>query len=248
MNLAMQLYSARNFTPWKSVFNTLETCGYQQVEGYSALYENPVETAQNMQACGLTMPTGHFGLDDLEADLDGALATARSLGIETIFCPWLAPELRTKNHQDWQALGLRLRRLHKDIAAEGLGFGWHNHDFEFAPCTDGSLPMHILLTEAPDILWQADIAWIARAGQAPATWISQYGGRIAAVHIKDIAAKGMGLAEDGWADVGQGILDWRALLGQVQQETKARYFVIEHDNPSDFGRFAAQSYNFVQSI
>jgi hypothetical protein len=41
--------------------------------------------------------------------------------------------------------------------------------------------------------------------------------------------------------VGQGTLDWQKLLGDAKAKTKAQYYVMEHDKPSDAIRFAKRS-------
>jgi sugar phosphate isomerase/epimerase len=83
-----------------------------------------------------------------------------------------------------------------------------------------------------------DLAWVVKGGEDPVKWMDKYGSRIVAIHVKDIAPPGEKLDEDGWADVGHGILDWKSLLATAKQKTKARYFVAEHDKPSDPIRFA----------
>ena len=67
-----------------------------------------------------------------------------------------------------------------------------------------------------------------------------------AVHIKDIAPEGEALDEDGWADIGQGTLDWAGLMAELHA-TPAGLFVLEHDNPSDDERFAHRSIAAVKS-
>lgn len=128
----------------------------------------------------------------------------------------------------------------------GLDFGWHNHDFEFHALADGSVPLDQIFAGGPDLSWEADIAWIVRGGADPFGWISKYPTRITAVHVKDIAPKGEKADEDGWADVGEGTLDWKALI-QALSRTSVKYFVAEHDNPSDFRRFAKRSLASIQS-
>jgi sugar phosphate isomerase/epimerase len=64
--------------------------------------------------------------------------------------------------------------------------------------------------------------------------------------VKDLAAEGQLVDEDGWADVGHGIMNWAALL-PVMQETSADVWVLEHDNPSDDARFASKSIAAVKS-
>ena len=108
------------------------------------------------------------------------------------------------------------------------------------PLADGSLPQDHIFAGGPDLEWEADIAWIIRGGADPLAWIKTYGDRITAVHVKDIAPKGDNLAEDGWADVGYGTVDWAELMVALRG-TACENFVMEHDNPADHGRFASRS-------
>ena len=114
------------------------------------------------------------------------------------------------------------------------------------PLPDGSIPQDLIFAGGPDLSWEADIAWIIRGGADPIAWIGKYGDRITAVHVKDIAPAGEKKDEDGWADVGEGTVDWKGLF-QALASTKARYFIAEHDNPSDFKRFAKRSLASIQS-
>ena len=86
-----------------------------------------------------------------------------------------------------------------------------------------------------------DVAWIVRGGADPIAWIDEYASRIVAAHVKDIAPAGVAEDEDGWADVGHGTMDWAGILKALRDKTPARVFVMEHDNPSDFARFARRS-------
>jgi sugar phosphate isomerase/epimerase len=101
--------------------------------------------------------------------------------------------------------------------------------------------MDILLETAPAIAWEVDVAWLVRAGEAPEAWLDRYGARITAIHVKDLAPAGQNADEDGWADPGHGTLDWQKLHQAIKAKTKAKYFVAEHDKPSDAIRFARRS-------
>jgi len=114
----------------------------------------------------------------------------------------------------------------------GLGFGWHNHDFEFVKTADGAIPQEEIFSAAPDIGWEADIAWIVRGGADPLDWIARHGKRITAVHVKDIAPTGQNADEDGWADVGHGTVDWKTIW-KALKSTPAKVFIMEHDKPKD---------------
>jgi sugar phosphate isomerase/epimerase len=82
-----------------------------------------------------------------------------------------------------------------------------------------------MFAEAPDLIWQADLAWITRGGADPVAELRRHKSRIVACHIKDIAPPGQCLDEDGWADPGHGVLDWNALQA-VMKEAGVKLFVV----------------------
>ena len=241
MNWSFQLYSARKFGPWSDVLETVSQAGYTQVEGFGGLYDDPPGLRALLDRNGLSMPTGHFSLDLLEQDFAAARRIAGTLGIGTLVCPYLVPEKRPANEAGWRDFATRLAAVGESCREAGLRFAWHNHDFEFAPTADGALPMRIILDTAPGIGWEMDVAWIARGGGDPLSWIDERAARIVAVHVKDIAPAGTADSEDGWADVGHGMLPWPAIMRALREKTPASVFVMEHDNPADLTRFARRS-------
>ena len=78
--------------------------------------------------------------------------------------------------------------------------------------------------------------------------MQRYADRVAAIHVKDIAPAGECADEDGWADVGQGVIDWKTIMAFIKAETKAELFVMEHDNPNDIARFARRSIEFCKTL
>jgi sugar phosphate isomerase/epimerase len=247
MELSFQLYSARNFSPWATVLATVSALGYTQVEGYSGLYDDPVALKKMLDDNALTMPTGHMGIDDL-ADRDAAISIARILGMETIFCPAIPEADRTSNDTDWQRLGASLAAIGNDLATAGIRFGWHNHNFEFKKTDSGNTPLDLILEGAPDIAWECDVAWVDVAGEDPLAWIRKYANRVVAIHIKDRAPAGQCMDEDGWADVGHGTMDWPTIIKAVKSGTACTHWVMEHDNPSDYERFARRSIATLNTI
>lgn len=248
MDLSFQLYSARETSDWDQTLADLVDIGYSQVEGFFGVYDDPAGFRALMDAKGLTMPSGHFSIDDIESDADAVAALAKTLGVKTIYAPFIMPDDRPTDAAGWQAFAKRLAAAGEAMAAHGFGFGWHNHDFEFVTLEDGSTPMQIILDQAPNISWEADIAWIVRSGSDPSVWIAKYGSRITSVHLKDIAPNGENTDEDGWADVGEGVMPWADLLAQSKSQTKAETFVMEHDKPADIHRFASRAFANVSRM
>ncbi|MBS8259133.1 sugar phosphate isomerase/epimerase [Roseibium polysiphoniae] len=243
---SFQLYSAREFPPLTDTLKMLADAGYAQVEGYGGVYEDTGATRAALDATGLTMPSGHFSIHMLEEDEEKVCEIASALGITHIYCPYLDASERPQDAAGWVAFAKRLEALGERYGARGMTFGWHNHDFEFVALADGSIPMKLILDNAPNISWEADIAWIVRGGGDPLEWIEAYGGRLSAVHVKDIAPNGECEDEDGWADVGQGTMDWKKLIDTLKA-TPTQLFIMEHDKPSDATRFAQRSLEASQT-
>ncbi|HTJ58672.1 MAG TPA: sugar phosphate isomerase/epimerase [Devosiaceae bacterium] len=239
-DFSFQLYSARKISPIDAILPLLAGEGYRQVEGFGGVYGDAEGFAEKLKENGLSMPTAHFGLDLLE-NPESTIRIANTLGVRTVICPAVPWDKRDMDEAGWDAMGEALARFTTIYQGAGFDFAWHNHDFEFTPTASGKMPMDILLAAAPGMLWEMDVAWLISAKQAPFDWFDRYGPRITAVHVKDIALPGQGLEEDGWADVGFGEIDWPTLFAEIRANTAARYFVIEHDNPSDVGRFASRS-------
>ena len=248
--ISYQLFSSRKFPPLSDTLRMLRELGYRHVEGYGGLFGDEAlvaDLAGLLEETGLAMPSGHFGLDQLENEPDRVISFARRLGLATILCPHLAADRRPSDAAGYSQFGAHLEAVSAPYRDAGFAFGWHNHDFEFQPFADGSVPMERLLDAAPGIGWEADIAWIAKAGADPFEWIASHGDRMIAVHVKDIAAAGECIDEDGWADVGHGTLDWPGLM-KALRKTPARLFVMEHDNPADDQRFARRSLAAMRSF
>lgn len=243
--LSFQLYSARNFGPWEPILAHLAKCGYREVEGFGGVYGKPEQFRALLDKHGLTMPTGHvFPAERFETDRKKVLRIARILGLNTLYCPYIAEEVRPKSGAAWKAFGKRLGETGKWLREEGFGFGWHNHDFEFVKLKDGSRPIERIFEGGPMLEWQCDLAWVAFAGENVLRWLKLHGERITAVHIKDNAPKGEKRDEHGQTDVGAGTMDWKRILGALKN-TRCRHFVIEHDDPKDYKSFAKRSFDFV---
>lgn len=241
MTLALQLYSMRDCADQIALLAQLPEMGVTTVEGYGGVYGDTAAYRAAMDANGITMPSGHMGLDDIGGDFDGTLAIAKALGITRVFAPYLEAKDRPTTAQGWADLGARLGEAGKRYADHGISFGWHNHDFEFVTQEDGSTPMDIILDSAPDITWEADLAWVVRGGKDPFDYIKRFGHRLSAVHVKDIAAEGTNLDEDGWADLGAGTMDWAGLLQACRSASPDLIYALEHDKPADPVGYAARS-------
>lgn len=244
--ISIQLYSARKFPPLDAQLATFARLGYRNVEPYGALFDNPDALRESLKKHKLKTPTAHVGIDKLRSNLDAVAKLAKDFDIELLIVPFIAPDERPKNAEEWRKFGAELGGYQKRLAAHGVDLAWHNHSFEVEKLADGSYPLDHILGAAPGLRWEADIGWIQWSGEDPAVWLKKYRDRIAALHIKDLAPKGENPGEDGQADVGHGVLDWKKLMPAIN-EPNVKYLVMEHDNPNDYERFARRSFATVSA-
>lgn len=247
--MSYQLYSSRLFPPLGDTLRMLADIGYTHVEGYGALVADSAAMdalEQGLKETGLTMPSCHVALAMCEADAASVAAIAKRFGIETVVIPFIMPEDRPKDAAGWRDYGARLAAVAEALEPHGLKLAYHNHDFEFLPLADGTLPIDLILEAAPKVLFEYDVAWAVRAGADPFAPIDRYGARVAIAHLKDIAPEGEAQDEDGWADVGHGTMDWPGLLTALKS-AGTRHFVAEHDNPNDHRRFAQRAFASAQT-
>ena len=238
-----QLYSSRNFPPLANTLKMLAEVGYKDTEGFGGLYSDPATLATlaaGLKANGLTMSTGHFDLPMIEQNPAFVVEIAKAVGMTKVYCPHVMEQDRPNDGPGWKAFGARLQKAGAPLKSAGLGFGWHNHDYEFVACADGTLPQTAIFDGGPDVEWEIDVAWVVRGGVDPLKWIAANAGRITSAHVKDIAPKGQNADEDGWSDVGHGTVDWKTIMAALRA-AGCQYFVMEHDNPKDDRRFATRS-------
>ncbi len=246
MRISYQLYSARNHGPLDTTLAELRAIGFRRVEGYGGLFADVDALERALDQHELNMPSAHMGLDLLESEPDKAIAIARQLGIDSVFAPHLEEKDRPVDAAGWRALAARLAAVGKRLSDAHIVFGWHNHDFELIETADGAVPLTEILEHAPDIYWQADLAWVQRAGADAQAVLGAHLGQLASVHVKDIAPAGECVDEDGWADPGEGVMDWSVLLALASQSERDVFYVAEHDNPSDAARFAQRAFAFFE--
>ncbi len=171
---------------------------------------------------------------------DQALKIAKILGIKAIYCPYLMPDQRPADAKGWHAFGQRLGEAGKRYQDAGFVFGWHNHDFEFQTLEDGSTPQDQIFAGGRILPGKPILPGWCAARPIPSPGSRRRQNRIHAVHVKDIAPAGENADEDGWADVGHGVVPWKDLMAKLRR-TSAKHFVVEHDNPGGSRRLISRS-------
>jgi sugar phosphate isomerase/epimerase len=240
--LSVQLYSLRQIADLEQQLRLVREAGLACVECTSANYADPERLRHLLERYRLTAPTGHFGIDRLRGDFDATVALARELGMETLYV-WGLPQSEQPNDVvGWRRVGSELGGYARRLADEGLGFGFHNHDWELMRFADGRLALDHLFDAAADspLHWQPDLGWLARGKADIPELLARHGDRVRSAHVKDMASADALAPEEGWADLGAGTLPWAQWMPRLLT-LAADPLIIEHDAPSDPARFITVS-------
>lgn len=232
--IGIQLYTLRSleldFASLVALAKRVGADGVQTVgrHGLSAPEMRDALATHDLVAIG-----SHVQLATLESDLDGELAFAREVGIDTLVVPFLPPHERPVDAAGWTAMGTRLGAMGARCREAGIGLAYHNHDFELVT-VEGRMGLDWLFdaADSDDLQAELDLAWLARAGKDPLAALRSWGPRCSLIHAKDLAPEGEASDEDGWAQVGAGTLPWSALLPEALAQGVDGW-IVEHDRPID---------------
>lgn len=231
--LGVQLYTVRELVA-KDLPGTLKAIraiGYQTVETFAgADYKvSAKELRQMILDAGLTVPSAHFGYNDLGSRFD----YAKELGVECIVCGEL-PGSMSHSADGFKQGAEQYNQWGEKARQVGLRFGFHSHDSEFQKFGNAT-GFEILMrqTDPALVAWQIDVYWVAQAGLDPVTMMKRYAHRIQSVHLKDRKAgfpPSFKTGPDSWhfTEVGEGTLDWPAILRQARHD-QTPYMFVEQD-------------------
>ena len=248
--MGLQLYTIRDAMKQDAVgsLKKVRALGYEDLELYGYDGDNgsyygykAADFKKILEDHDLTTTSGHYGLADYINDaesmtryVDQCITGALALGQDYITWPWMAPEHR--NLETFKRLPELLNTIGSQISQAGLGFAYHNHDFEFVEY-DGQTGYDIISSETDPKLvkFQLDMYWAVHSSKlsVPAL-IAREPKRFVMWHIKD-----MDKVTRDYSELGNGSIDYDSILREASQ-TGLQYYYLEQG-----GNFATNS---MQSI
>ena len=240
--ISVQLYSLRAMPDPAARLRLVASNGLGHVETAAGDYADPAGLRRLLEESGLSAPSGHYGISALRDRFGWVVETAHTIGQKFVIV-WGLPENEHWPHPEgWARAGAELGRLADRLRDCGLGFAFHNHDWELQRFADGRLALDILFDAAAgsSLRFQPDLAWIARGEQDPRAILARHASKVIACHVKDLAPPGENSDEEGWANLGDGVLPWNELW-PAARAAGAQLMVLEHDAPRDPARFLARS-------
>lgn len=224
--IGLQLYTLRTLFQADPVA-TLEQVariGYKEVEygggGYDAMDHAMLRRATDR--LGLRAPAVHVGYDALTKRLDATIAMAKTLGAETVVQPYADAPQRTE--AGWSEMVATMNRIARQLRDAGLGFAYHNHDFEFT-VKPGGVSLYDRLVRDSDpalVKFELDLFWAIKAGEDAQALIRRLAGRVYSYHVKDMTAAGE------MTSVGAGRIDFAGIF-RLNGTAGVQHFFVEND-------------------
>jgi sugar phosphate isomerase/epimerase len=228
--LAAQMYTVREFTKTPAdIAKSLEkvkALGYDAMQ-VSAFGEIDTQELKNLaDAVGLEICATHTSYDRMRDETQAVIDEHLTLGCKYPAIGGLPQVYREGGGDGFKRFAQEASVVARKLADAGLTFGYHNHSFELERFGDRT-GLQILMEESDPEVFQMEIDtyWIQHGGGDPADWIRKSKGRADLVHVKDMEMRGR---EQLYSEVGEGNLNWPAILAACQ-EAGTRWYIVEQD-------------------
>jgi sugar phosphate isomerase/epimerase len=278
--IGIQLYTLADMlrTDPDGTVASVARIGYKTVEIPSYLGKTPQQLREVFDRNGLRCTAAHIGINPgteaapgLRGDLKKLAADMHVLGATHVYAPsmaiptdisltpsanegyaFIARVAEAMGEDRWKRMAAELTEIGRKLKADGVNFGYHNHNYEFVKVGD-STGFDILVAESDPafVSFELDVGWAAAAGYDPTALFQKYSGRYTAMHMKDIKAStapNTALKMDP-TEVGSGRLDWKTVL-PAAYKAGVRGFYLEQEPPFEKGRMEAAEigYKYLSTL
>ncbi len=246
--IAVNLYTCRDFTQTPGdiadTLHQVKTIGYDYVQVSGLGPVDPQEVKRMLEAEGLGVCATHVAYERLQKEIDTVIAEHHLWDCPNAAISVLPEEYR--NPEGYARFAQEGSQIARALAAADLTFSYHNHYWELQK-QNHRTGLQILLEDSdPEVFFfEIDTYWIQYAGGDPAAWIRSVKGRIPLVHLKDMGIRD---TEPTTFEIGEGNLNWPAVL-QACQEAGVQWYIVEQDwCPGDPFDSIATSYRNLRAM
>ena len=238
--IGLQLYSLRGLflqDPFAAM-DLAASYGITEVETAGTARMTPAQFAAELAQRGLTPVFAHVGYDALVKDFDAVLAEVEAIGARYAVIAWIPHQGDYDAEENDRAIA-HFNAWGPKFAQAGIKFGYHPHGYEFG---GGKLEGDTLFdqmaqaTAGNNVSFELDVFWAVHGGADPVALMDRYPDRWVSLHVKDIrkgAPTGLTSGHAPETDnvaVGQGAIDWPAVLGKAR-DLGVRYYFVEDETP-----------------
>lgn len=232
MILGAQSYTVRAYTQnERDIRRTLQKVaeiGYTTVQISAMAAIDPHLLREICDENGLKIVLTHIPEARLLNDIDAVIREHDILGCDYIGLGSMPERYRAPAPEWMSYFADDFLTPAKKIRDAGKLFMYHNHNFEFERLADGRMVMDVILEQFPADLMGVtlDTYWLQAAGCDIYQWIDTLQDRIPCVHLKDMTVHDMDIR---MAAVGEGNLNFPAILAQLAKLGKTKYILVEQD-------------------
>jgi sugar phosphate isomerase/epimerase len=215
--------------------------GYKEVEFAGYHNHAATEVRDLLRQNGLTAPSAHIAITEIEKTPGKTFDDARTIGHEWIVVPSLPAGTR-ESDDDWKRVADQFNAAARQVKAAGFRFAFHNHNDVFKKVGD-VVPIDVLIAETDPSLvsYEMDVYWVVNGGGDPVDLLTRHAGRFRLMHLKD----SMGPPNHKMADVGSGVIDFKTILAHAKG---IEHYFVEHDDPPDAFTDIATSYSYLSRL
>lgn len=223
MKVSLQLYSLRDAAKddFLGVIRAAGKMGYDGVE-FAGYFDH---TADKIKAVlgetGLECSGAHVPVSAFEPDkFAETVAFHQAIGCPYPIIPWIPEEKRNTPEAALQT-AQEMTALAEKLEPHGLRTGFHVHDGDVKPLSNGQSFWDIVAANTPDsFILQYDTCNGANGGADPLQPILDHPGRGVSLHLKGFPAG---------TPVGEGGLDWPKIIDACRNVAGSEWIVLEHE-------------------
>lgn len=269
----VQLYTLRSEleADVRQVLADVAAIGYKEVELYGLGNDTDVdrpffglsarEFGSALNDVGLTAPISHINGD--ATNIPALSEVMQEIGGQHLIVA-MAPEFASFENGQFRFAGVtgrdqidriadRLNRQGEMARSSGIGFGYHNHQIEFAALDDGNAFDYLFSQADADLVkMELDLGWTIVAGRDPVEVLQKYAGRVVSVHVKDYDPE----RDPGDASIpvqaqivepGAGPTDFRPILAALD-ETGVVHRFVEIDLAPEPAEAVERGYDYLSGL
>lgn len=261
--LGVQLYTVRGTLMKESehVIKTIADIGYKEIEGAGRtdlIALLPLIERHGMKAvsCHVEVPlvTGDWEIYNLKkVELSAAIESVKKARVQYFTMAYINPKARG-DADFYRRTADQMNKVGEACHKAGLQFVYHNHAFEFGG-KPGERPIDIFKERLDKklVALELDVFWVSVAGHDPVAMLKEWKGRVALLHLKD---KGKDqpvqyneqVDRSAFKEVGNGSLDFAAILKAAPGAGVKHYFVEQDQTPGDPLVSLKQSFDYLSKF
>ena len=249
MEIGAQFYTLRdkctNLEDFALALKKVAEIGYKVVQISGVCEYTPEWLDEQLKKNGLRCVLTHYNAQEIKNSPLEVVKRHDVFGCKNIGLGSMPSEITEENAvkfiNDFKASAIAIRD-------SGAQLFYHNHDGEFARCSDGKWIIDKLAEGfAPDELqFTLDTFWVQHGGADVCDVIDKLSGRVKCVHLKDFALVS---GEQRMAPVGKGNLNFPKIIEHLRN-AGCEYALVEQDHCYGDDPFEClkQSYEYLRSI